>query len=325
MEILPIILAVGLVLTIIAFAWVLWLFLRQKSEKKTQIDNLLTQLKNSNADIQALKDLLLTKFATSQASSKERFDYLDKSFHELSKIFLSSKRGMLGNSYLNELLAISLPQDKIVYQLEYTLKKKTNKQEGLRVDAIIFGPGNKNNLAIDSKFPLDNYLLMIDETKSSEEQERASKDFIIDCKRHVEKTSLYISEEDSIYQAVMFLPSDAIYLKINELKFYGIVEFALKKKVWICSPTTLYIVLNQILLANRNWELYKNSEKILVAYLEISQEFTRFDSRWQELSKNLINSIKKALEMETTISKIIKKTKDLQKFQIREEDQGQGN
>ena len=72
---------------------------------------------------------------------------------------------MFGNSYLNELLGIILPKDKGFYQLEFTLKKKTDKQEGLRVDAIIFGPEGKNNLAIDSKFPLDNYLVMIDESK----------------------------------------------------------------------------------------------------------------------------------------------------------------
>ena len=138
---------------------------------------------------------------------------------------------MLGNSYLNELLGIILPKDDSVYQLEYTLLKKTEKGEGLRVDAIVFGSENKNNLAIDSKFPLDNYLLMIDESQSLEEKEQAQKDFQNDLKRHVDKTSQYLSEADSIYQCIMFIPSDTIYLMINELRFYGIIENALQKKV----------------------------------------------------------------------------------------------
>jgi Tfp pilus assembly protein PilO len=91
---------------------------RQKSHDQSQINNLASELIKSGSEIQALKDLLLTNFATNQASTKERFDYLDKSFNELNKVFASSKRGMLGNSYLNELLAIILPQDKQVYQLE---------------------------------------------------------------------------------------------------------------------------------------------------------------------------------------------------------------
>ena len=144
---------------------------------------------------------------------------------------MSSKRGMLGNSYLNELLGIILPRDDSVYQLEYTLAKKTEEGKSLRVDAIVFGAGRKNNLAIDSKFPLDNYLVMVDENRSAEEKEQAQKDFRQDLKKHVDKTSQYLSEEDSIYQAVMFIPSDAVYLAINELRFYGLIETACQKKV----------------------------------------------------------------------------------------------
>lgn len=224
----------------------------EENKTQEQISSLAFQLDTSHQEIQRLKELILTNFADHKSSLRERFDYLDKSFAELNKIFASSKRGMLGNSYLNELLGIILPRDDSVYQLEFTLKKKSEKGEGLRVDAIVFGAEKKNNLAIDSKFPLDNYLVMVDENRSTEEKEQAQKDFQQDLKRHVDKTCQYLSEEDSIYQCVMFIPSDAVYLAINELRFYGLIETACQKKVWICSPTTFYIVLNQIVLANRN-------------------------------------------------------------------------
>ena len=60
---------------------------------------------------------------------------------------------------------------------------------------------------------------------------QAQKDFKNDIKRHVDNASKYLSEEDSIYQVVMFIPSDAIYLAINELGFSEIIENALQKKV----------------------------------------------------------------------------------------------
>ena len=63
------------------------------------------------------------------------------------------------------------------------------------------------------------------------EREQAQKSFQNDLKRHIEKTSQYLSEEDSIYQCVMFIPSDVVYLAINELRFYRVVEDALQKKV----------------------------------------------------------------------------------------------
>jgi DNA anti-recombination protein RmuC len=203
----------------------------QETQTQEQISSLISQLDNSHQEIQKLKELVLTNFADHKSSLRERFDYLDKSFTELNKIFASSKRGMLGNSYLNELLGIILPRDDSVYQLEFTLKKKTERGEGLRVDAVVFGAEKKNNLAIDSKFPLDNYLVMVDESRSAEEKEQARKDFQNDLKRHVDKTSQYLSEEDNIYQCVMFIPSDVVYLAINELRFYGIIEAACQKKV----------------------------------------------------------------------------------------------
>ena len=115
--------------------------------------------KSNGIDTQSLKEFMATNFADGKASVRERFDYLDKSFSELNKLFASSKRGLLGNFYLNELLGNILPKGKNTYQLEFTLKKTGEKGEKLRVDAIVFGPEQKNNLAIESKFPLDNYQL----------------------------------------------------------------------------------------------------------------------------------------------------------------------
>jgi predicted DNA binding CopG/RHH family protein len=111
-------LEITIIILSLVIVFLIYFLTQQKSQDKEQISNLASELKQSATEIQALKDLLLTNFATNQASTKERFDYLDKSFNELNKVFASSKRGMLGNSYLNELLAIILPQDKQVYQLE---------------------------------------------------------------------------------------------------------------------------------------------------------------------------------------------------------------
>src|SRR5436190_17702934 len=200
-------LELALILLSFALIFLLFLLYQQKQKEKShshqlsnltqlqeqKISSLSTALNNSTQEIQTLKELILTNFADHGASFRERFDYLDKSFAELNKVFMSSKRGMLGNSYLNELLGIILPRDDSIYQLEYTLAKKTEEGKSLRVDAIVFGSEKKNNLAIDSKFPLDNYLVMVDESRSVEEREQSQKDFQQDLKRHVDKTSQYLS------------------------------------------------------------------------------------------------------------------------------------
>ena len=80
---------------------------------------------------------------------------------QINTILLSPlQRGRLGNTQLEHLLAIYLPHDGKAFQLEYRLKKPTGKGGFLIADAFLFGLEKKNNLAIDSKFPLENYLLL---------------------------------------------------------------------------------------------------------------------------------------------------------------------
>jgi len=171
---------------------------------------------------------------------------------QINNVLLSpSRRGRLGNSQLDQLLSLYLPKDNKVYQIEYKMKKATGKGGYLIVDAIIFGVEGKNNLAIDSKFPLENYLLLTDNNLTEEQKENAGKNFRLNLKEHIKKVAEYVSELDETEHAIMFIPSEAIFAKINEHSFYEIMEFALAKKVSICSPTTLAIVVNQILWATR--------------------------------------------------------------------------
>jgi DNA recombination protein RmuC len=155
------------------------------------------------------------------------------------------ERGKLGNLQLDYLLSLYLPKNKDIFQLEYTLKKKTKKGEGLRVDAIIFGLDKKGNLAIDSKFPLDNYSEI--EGISKFEKEAKIKKFKENLKVHIRKVSEYLSKEDDIEHSIMFVPSELVFAKINESNYHDIIEFALKNKVFLCSPTTLLIIVNQVL------------------------------------------------------------------------------
>jgi DNA recombination protein RmuC len=155
------------------------------------------------------------------------------------------ERGKLGNLQLEYLLSLYLPKNKDIFQMEYTLKKKTKRGDGLRVDAIIFGLDKKGNLAIDSKFPLDNYSSIEDVSKF--EKEAKIKKFKENLKAHIKKVSEYLSEEDDIEHSVMFVPSELIFAKINEEDYHDIIDFALKKKVFLCSPTTLLIIVNQVL------------------------------------------------------------------------------
>src|SRR3954454_4687865 len=167
---------------------------------------------------------------------------------QINTILLSPlQRGHLGNTQLEHLLAIYLPHDGKAFQLEYRLKKPTGKGGFLIADAFLFGLEKKNNLAIDSKFPLENYLLLNNQDVSELERKEAEKQFKNNLKDHIKKVSEYISEEDNCPHALIFFPSEAIFAKIQEANYEDIRQLAMDKKVSLCSPVTLAIIINQIL------------------------------------------------------------------------------
>src|SRR3954451_13510214 len=167
---------------------------------------------------------------------------------QINTILLSPlQRGHLGNTQLEHLLAIYLPNDGKAFQLEYRLKKPTGKGGFLISDAFLFGLEGKNNLAIDSKFPLENYLLLNNQAVSEFERKEAEKQFKNNLKDHIKKVSEYISEEDHCPHALIFFPSEAIFAKIQEANYEDIRQLAMDKKVSLCSPVTLAIIINQIL------------------------------------------------------------------------------
>jgi len=81
-------------------------------------------------------------------------------------------------------LSSCLPKENGLYQTEFQLKKKRtkNEEEGLRVDAVVFSADNRNNIAIDSKFPLENYLSSADSSLTEEQKEQFEKRFENDVK-----------------------------------------------------------------------------------------------------------------------------------------------
>lgn len=216
------------------------------------------------------------------------------------------ERGHLGNIQLDRLLSLYLPKDDRVYQLEYNLKKKTIKGEGLRPDAVVFGIEQKNNLAIDSKFPLKNYLVAEREDISPIEKEERTKKFKENLKTHIRKVAEYISPRDNIYHVVMFIPSEVVFAKINEQSYYEIIEFALTKKVSLCSPVTLAIIVNQILWANQIHEQYRTMDKVLTKLQAFWTDFGRWQDRWTKIL-DLVNKSNKALqEFNTSVEKVVK-------------------
>ncbi|CAG8547894.1 19118_t:CDS:2, partial [Racocetra fulgida] len=227
----------------------------QENLLKTHLESLSKQQKTSSESQEKLLQLRLDSFGQELKSSKEALSQIN------NLLLTPFKRGRLGNIQLDRLLSLYLPKDDRIYRLEYTLKKKTAKGEGLRPDAVIFGIEQKNNLAIDSKFPFENYLSAGQEGLSPIEEEERTKKFKENLKTHIKKIAEYISLLDHTKHVIMFIPSEVVFAKINEQSYYDIIEFALAKKVSLCSPVTLAIIVNQVLWTNQIHEQYQTMDQ----------------------------------------------------------------
>ena len=107
-------------------------------------------------------------------------------------------------------------------------------------------------IAIDSKFPLEHYQIMVDKNRSRLDRNVAEKQFKMDVKKHIDAiANKYIIPGETADEAIMFLPAEAIFAEVNAYHT-DLLEYAYKKRVWITSPTTLISTLTTIQIILKN-------------------------------------------------------------------------
>ena len=235
--------------------------------------------------------------------AQKKIDGLSNDIVSLQSILTDKKsRGIFGEVNLKHILVSVFGEknDKI-YSLQYTLPN------GTIADSVLFAPAPLGTIAIDSKFPLESYRMMVDKKLPQEIRERYEKQFKSDVKKHIDAISnKYIIEGVTSDQAIMFLPAEAIFAEINAYH-QDIIEYAYRKKVWITSPTTLISTLTVIQMIIKNIERDKYTSVIHEELNKLGVEFSRYKERWDKLAKS-IQTVNKDVEcVYITTEKISKK------------------
>ena len=235
--------------------------------------------------------------------AQKKIETLSTDIVSLQSILTDKKtRGIFGEVNLKHILSSVFGEknDKI-YRLQYTLPNTTI------ADAVVFTPEPLGTIAIDSKFPLENYRLMVDKTKSSAERQAYEKQFKIDVKKHIDAiSSKYIIPGVTSNQAIMFLPAEAIFAEINAYH-NDLVEYAYKKSIWITSPTTLISSLTTIQVLLKNIERDKYAKVVHEELTKLGIEFQRYKERWDKLSRSIETVNRDVENLNITSDKITKK------------------
>jgi DNA recombination protein RmuC len=157
---------------------------------------------------------------------------------------------------------------------------------------------------VDSKFPLENYKLMLDPKANEADRAIAQKAFRADVRKHVDAiASKYILDNETSDGAVMFVPAEAVFAEIHAYHS-EVVDYAIGKRVWIVSPTTLMAVLNTARAVLKDVETRKQIHVIKEALARLAVEFDRFDDRLKKLADHIRQAHEDAEKIQITGGKI---------------------
>ncbi len=235
--------------------------------------------------------------------AQKKIDTLSGDIVSLQSVLTDKKtRGIFGEVHLQNIFTnvFGEKNDK-VYKMQYTF---TN---GTIVDCALFAPEPLGLIGIDSKFPLENYRIMVDKKNTSDERKNAQKNFRLDMKKHIDAIAdKYIIKGITSDQAILFLPAEAIFAEVSAYHT-DIIDYAYKKRVWITSPTTLISTLSTIQVIMKNIERDKYTSIIHKELSLLSDEFRRYKDRWDKLSRSIDAVSRDVKDIHTTTEKITKR------------------
>lgn len=244
--------------------------------------------------------------------AQKKIEALSSNVVSLQDVLTDKKsRGIFGEVQLYQILASVFGEknDKI-YQRQYKLSN------GTIADSVIFAPEPMGNIAVDSKFPLENYRKMYDVELTVIERENARKEFSLNLKKHIDDiSSKYIIPGETSEQAVLFLPAEAVFAEINAYHT-DIIEYAYRKNVRITSPTTLMPVLTTLQVIMTNIERDKYAHVIQEELMKLNKEFDRYQERWNALEKDIEKVSKDVKSITTTSNKISKRFSEISNVKL---------
>jgi DNA recombination protein RmuC len=137
---------------------------------------------------------------------------------------------------------------------------------------------------MDVKFPLDNYLLMVNAPEGAQ-RDAYEKEFIRNVKDRIKEIQNrdYINPSENTLDFVMlFIPNEQVFGLVQE-KMPDVMDYALKQKVVLCSPFTLYAMLSIVRQAHEHFRFEKDIRKIIDLIEGFGRDYELFKNRFADL------------------------------------------
>jgi len=246
-------------------------------------------------------------------STAEQTGKLQETANRLQAVLSNTKvRGQWGERMAEDVLRLAGFVEGINYQ-----KQKALETVSTRPDYTFFLPQNLK-VNMDVKFPFDNYKHYL-EAEAEVDKKKYKKDFLSDVRSRIKEVTSrdYINPaEHTVDYVIVFIPNDQVYAFINE-NDNSILDEALKNKVILCSPVSLYAILAVIRQAVDNFNLEKTTAQILSLLGSFGKQWNLFVKSMETMGKKIEDAQKEFDTLTSTrrsqLERPLKKIESLRK------------
>lgn len=242
-------------------------------------------------------------------AAQKKITELSTSVDSLQAILTDKRsRGAFGEVQLSALIRNVMPEQQ--FSLQHTLSN------GKRADCMLFLPEPTGNIAIDAKFPLENFKILMDSTLSESEKKNAEQQFKIDIRKHIQDIAeKYIIPGETTDGAIMFIPAEAIFAEIHA-RYFDLVETAHRARVWLVSPTTMMAILTTARAVLKDAATRQQLHIIQKHLHLLATDFERFQKRMDNLARHIEQAHTDVSEVHTSAKKITQRFGQIEKVEL---------
>src|SRR4051812_575456 len=239
------------------------------------------------------------------ARTHEGIAALSEHTQQLREVLASSKaRGQWGERMAEDVLRLAGLIEGVNYRKQMTL------QSAGRPDYTFLMP-NSRVMHMDVKFPLDNYVRHLEATNDLQRKQYRDQ-FLRDVRDRVKEltTRGYLDAGgETVDCLLMFIPNEQVYGFVQE-NDRTILDDALRNKIVVCSPLTLYAVLAVVRQAVDNFQLERTSSEILGLLGEFSRQWEKYSAQLDKVQQKLEQVAKEYSGLMTTRHRALQRPLD---------------
>jgi DNA recombination protein RmuC len=268
--------------------------------KKQLIDQTLIALRADLEKVQGLMTSLekdrqqkFSELAQHMKTTAERTERLHETTAQLKSALANTRvRGQWGERMAEDVLRLAGFVEGVNYRKQVTLLA-----DGVtsRPDYTFLLPhGQQVNM--DVKFPLDNYLAYLDAPEA--EKPKLLNQFLRDARDRVkEATRRGYTDSNTLDYVLVFIPNEQVYAFLHEHD-RALLDDAMQSKVVLCSPMTLYAILAVIRQAVDNFQLERQAS-------EMQRHMASFRKQWEAFVEAMDKVEKKFQETHTAFTALV--------------------